>query len=226
MAMPQFIERTIVSTTWIDESPLERLQIWAKHSPTMLLVSTLDGKIIWANAAFCEWSKYTLSELQRLTWMQLSVQDENLTAAIQEAQKLDAYHPTYTITKQYIPKNEKPVWGQLAVLRYPLTGDIECCLCTWDPLKNGTATAFATAMEAITGFEKRVDKLAAEIAKLTNQTEEDRFFLSAVGMVRKHPRFIVATMLVIFSIFGLNNVMELMQRVGVIDPPTKTVAKP
>lgn len=215
-----------MSTSWIDEAPLEWLQTWAKHSPTMLLVSTADGKILWANTAFCEWSKYTLSELQRLTWMQLSVQDETLEADLQEAQKLDAYHPTYTITKQYIPKNEKPVWGQLAVLRYPLTGDIECCLCTWDPLKNGTATAFATAMEGIAGFEKRVEKLATEIAKLTSQSEEDKFFLSAVGMVRKHPKFIVAAMLLVFSIFGLNNVMELMQRVGVIDAPIKAVAKP
>lgn len=206
---------------WIDEAKEEQLRAWVKHCPAMKLVSTLDGRILWANAAFCEWSQYTLNELRQLTWMQISVPDKNLEADVDEAKNLDAYNPTYQVKKQYVPKGLKPEWGQLTVMRYPLTGPIECCLCTWEPLKNGTAAAFTQAMENYSEITKRLDMMTTEISVLNSQTEEEKFGLSGFRMIRRHPKVAAAFLVVALSVFGLNNVLSLLQKMGVVSLPVK-----
>ena len=206
---------------WIDEAKEEQLRTWVKHCPAMKLVSTLDGRILWANTAFCEWSQYTLNELRQLTWMQISVPDKNLEADVDEAKNLDAYNPSYAVKKQYIPKGAKPEWGQLTVMRYPLSGPIECCLCTWEPLKNGTAAAFTQAMENYGEITKRLEAMTTEIKTVTTQTDEDRFVLGTIRMVQRHPKMAAAFIVMALSIFGLNNVVELLQRTGLIQLPVK-----
>jgi len=207
---------------WIDENASEQhLRTWIKHCPAMKLVSTLDGQILWANAAFCDWSQYTLTELRKLTWMAISVPDKNLESDIDEAKNLDAYNPTYQIKKQYIPKGAKPEWGQLTVMRYPLSGEIECCLCTWEPLKNGTATAFAMAMEHTQKLDARIEAMTAELRVITTQTDEDKFVLGAIRMIQGHPKIAASFVIIALSIFGLNNVVELLQRTGLIQLPVK-----
>ena len=211
---------------WIDEAATdEHLRTWLKHSPAMKLVSKLSGEILWANTAFCEWSKYTVNELRHMSWLQLSVPDASLEADLAEMKKLDGYSPTYVVTKQYIPKNEKPQWGQLTVIRYPLIGEIECCFCTWEPLKNGTATAFSAAMEQAMKVEQRLIEMTTELKRVTEQSDEDKFILNGMRMIQKHPRVAVGLLLLMLSIFGLNNVVELLQRTGIIEVPTvlKTV---
>lgn len=211
---------------WIDEAKEEQLRTWVKHCPAMKLVSTLDGRILWANAAFCEWSQYTLNELRQLTWMQISVPDKNLEADVDEAKNLDAYNPTYSVKKQYVPKGAKPEWGQLTVMRYPLSGPIECCLCTWEPLKNGTAAAFTQAMENYGEITKRLEAMTTEIKTVTTQTDEDRFVLGTIRMVQRHPKIAAGFIIMALSIFGLNNVVELLQRTGLIQLPVKIEKEP
>jgi PAS domain S-box-containing protein len=207
---------------WIDDTASENhLRTWVKHCPAMKLVSTLDGQILWANAAFCDWSQYTLSELRKLTWMQISVPDKNLEADIDEAKRLDAYNPSYQIKKQYVPKGAKPEWGQLTVMRYPLSGEIECCLCTWEPLKNGTATAFAMAMEHTQKLDARIEAMTAELKVMTGRSDEENFILSGIRMIQRHPKIAAGFLVVALSIFGLNNIVELLQRTGLIHLPVK-----
>lgn len=207
---------------WIDNTASEdQLRTWLKHTPAMKLVSTLDGQILWANAAFCEWSQYTLNELRRLTWMEISVPDKNLEADIDETKHLDAYNPTYQVKKQYIPKGSKPEWGQLTVMRYPLHGEIECCLCTWEPLRNGTATAFAMAMEHAKKIDQRIEAMTTEMKLLTTQSDEDKFVLSVIRMIQRHPKVAAGFLIIALSVFGLNNIVELLQRTGLVQLPTK-----
>ena len=207
---------------WIDDIANEHhLRTWIKHCPAMKLVSTLDGQILWANSAFCDWSQYTLTELRKMTWMAISVPDKNLESDIDESRNLDAYNPTYQVKKQYIPKGSKPEWGQLTVMRYPLSGEIECCLCTWEPLKNGTATAFAMAMEHTAKLDARIEAMTAELRAVTTQSDEDKFVLGAIRMVQRHPKIAASFLFIALSIFGLNNVVELLQRTGLIQLPVK-----
>lgn len=187
----------------------------------MKLASTMDGQILWANEAFCEWSQYTLGELRKMTWMQISVPDKSLEADIDETTRLDAYNPVYQVRKQYIPKGQAPEWGLLTVMRYPLTGDVECCLCTWEPLRNGTAKAFSAAMAKFEIVDGKLADMTTEIRKLTTQTDEDKFVLTTIRLIQRHPK-LAATFLVIgLSIFGLNNIVELLQRFGLVNLPVK-----
>jgi hypothetical protein len=153
--------------------------------------------------------------------MAISVPDKSLEADVDEARNLDAYNPTYQVKKQYIPKGAKPEWGQLTVMRYPLSGEIECCLCTWEPLKNGTATAFAMAMEHTQKLDARIEAMTMELRAVTTQTDEDKFVLGAIRMVQRHPKIAASFLFIALSIFGLNNVVELLQRTGLIQLPVK-----
>lgn len=206
---------------WIDDIATDaHLRAWIKHCPAMKLVTSMDGKILWANSAFCEWSHYTLNELRRLTWREISVPDKNLEGD-DEAKTLDSYNPSYTVLKQYQPKQSQPEWGHLSVMRYPLTGEIECCLCTWDPLKNGTATAFSMAMEHTQKLDARLEAMTAEISVLTAQTDEEKFGLSAFRMIKRHPKVAATILFVGLSVFGLNNLLSLLQKTGVVSLPVK-----
>ncbi len=153
--------------------------------------------------------------------MQISVPDKNLEADVDEAKNLDAYNPSYAVKKQYVPKGAKPEWGQLTVMRYPLSGPIECCLCTWEPLKNGTAAAFTQAMENYGEITKRLEAMTTEIKMVTTQTDEDRFVLGTIRMIQRHPKIAAAFIVMALSIFGLNNIVELLQRTGLIQLPVK-----
>jgi hypothetical protein len=158
--------------------------------------------------------------------MAISVPDKSLEADVDEARNLDAYNPTYQVKKQYIPKGAKPEWGQLTVMRYPLSGEIECCLCTWEPLKNGTATAFAMAMEHTQKLDARIEAMTVELKAITTQTDEDKFVLGAIRMVQRHPKIAAGFIIMALSIFGLNNVVELLQRTGLIQLPVKIEKEP
>lgn len=158
--------------------------------------------------------------------MAISVPDKSLEADVDEARNLDAYNPTYQVKKQYIPKGAKPEWGQLTVMRYPLSGEIECCLCTWEPLKNGTATAFAMAMEHTQKLDARIEAMTMELRAVTTQTDEDKFVLGAIRMVQRHPKIAASFLFIALSIFGLNNVVELLQRTGLIQLPVKIEKEP
>lgn len=200
---------------WIEKCATEDiLRTWIKHCPAQTLVGTLDGKILWANAAFCEWSQYTLGELIHQTWMDISVPDKNLDADISEMQTLDAYRPCYVVKKQYIPKGSKPEWGILTVMRYPLSGDIQCCLCTWEPLKNGTATAFALAMEKSDEINKRLELMAADIQIKKSQSVSERLWDTVGEWAMQNPKVAIVVLLILLALNPAPIVITWVTRMG------------
>lgn len=211
---------------WIDECECEVLKSFVRHTSICVLISKVDGTILWANTAFCEWSRYTLAELRNLGWKKLSVDDESLQADIEAAKSLDLYCLTYTVEKQYIPKNDKPQWGILNVMRFPSAGEMEYCCCTWEPLKNGTATAFAYAMDRSKSTIGELEKMRIEISKLTSQSDEAKWIMSTVSLAKANPKIVAALAVITFSILGLNNVFELLDRFGIIEVPVKVIEVP
>jgi PAS domain S-box-containing protein len=188
----------------------------------MKLISKADGTILYANAAFREWSEYTLSELMKIGWIQLSVDDESLEADLLATKTLtDGYVQASTVRKKYRKKSGESHWGILTVIRYPPAGNVEWFACTWEPLKNGTATAFAMAMEHTQKLDARIEAMTVELKAITTQTDEDKFVLGAIRMVQRHPKMAAAFIVMALSIFGLNNVVELLQRTGLVNLPVK-----
>lgn len=180
----------------------------------MKLVNKPDGTIVWANNAFCIWSQYTLSELQGMTWMQLSVPDANLRADIEELKKLDDYSPIYTVKKQYIPKGSRPEWGILSVMRYPVSGDIDFCLCTWEPLKNGTAAAFELAMDCTKHVGQSLDEVITMFKKSETLTAGEKLGTAIVEWSLLNPKTATIVLLVILSLNPLPIITTWVTRLG------------
>lgn len=192
----------------------------------MWLISKPTGEILDASPEFMRWIGYTHEEITRLTWMQISVQDDSLNSDLHSVANLTPYDPFYIVRKQYVPKNDKPAWGELIVTRHPMVGDkIEYCFCTWLPLKNGTAEAFAKAIENGLLVEKRISEMTTVLKQFTSQSEEDRYVLSTINMVKKHPRIAAAFVVIVLGMFGLNNVLEILQRTGLIEIPIRIEQK-
>jgi PAS domain S-box-containing protein len=204
---------------WLNNAKLEALQAMLKHSSAMLMASTPDGKILWANEAFCEWSQYTLAELMNMTWKQISVDDGDLAADIAMVSTLDEYSLSYTVQKRYIPKGSKPQIGNLHVTKYPARGPIEFCFCHWTPLTNGTAQAFELALNSNKIIADSMAELTNQIKTLTSQSEEQRFTLSLVAMIARHPRVAFTMLVVMLSLSGFDVVLSTLQRLGYVKAP-------
>lgn len=210
--------------TWLVEANCDAIKHIVRHSSAMYLISTLDGKILWANPAFCECIKYTLVELTKLTWMQISVDDSDLDMDIENSKNLTEYNLSYTCQKRYVPKNDKPQLGNLHVTRYPATGEIEFCVCRWEPLVNGTAQAFELAIDTQKKLVAQMTELTKAIEVSTSQTDEQKFTLSVVAMAAKHPKIAFGLIVAILSIGGFDTILNTLQRLGYIaQPPVKVV---
>jgi PAS domain S-box-containing protein len=204
---------------WLNNAECEHLRLMIIHSPSMYLVSSLYGGILWANPAFCEWSKYTLPELLRMSWKQLSAPDESLEADVVLAQTLDDYNVSYQVQKRYIPKNDRPQLGNLHVMRVPAQGQISYCFCRWEPLASGTAQAFELALESHKRIIAEMTELTKRVDAITSQTEEQKFTLSVVAMIAKHPKVALALVVVILSLGGFDTILSTLQRLGYVQPP-------
>lgn len=212
--------------TFIHTLPADVVATILRSSGVMWLISKPTGEILDASPEFLRWIGYTHEEITRLTWMQISVQDDSLNADLHSVANLTPYDPFYIVRKQYVPKNDKPAWGELIVTRHPMVGDkVEYCFCTWHPLKNGTAEAFAKAIENGLLVEKRINEMTTVLRQFTSQSEEDRYVLSTINMVKKHPRIAAAFVVIALGMFGLNNVLEILQRTGLIEIPIRIEQK-
>lgn len=206
--------------TFIHTLPSDVVATILRSSGIMWLISKPTGEILDASPEFMRWIGYTHDELTRLTWMQISVQDDSLNADLHSVNNLTPYDPFYIVRKQYVPKNDKPAWGELTVTRHPMSGDkIEYCFCTWHPLKNGTAEAFTKAIENGLLVEKRISEMTTVLNQLTTQSEEDRYVLSTINMIRKHPKAVMFFVVIALGLFGMNNTLEFLQRIGLVSLP-------
>ena len=209
--------------TFIHTLPSDVLSTLVRYSGVMWLITGPTGHILDASPEFLRWIGYTHEELTKTTWMHISVNEPGTEVAsdMDSVTRLTPYDPFFLVRKQYVPKNEKPVWGELTITRHPMIGDkIEYCFCTWTPLKNGSAHAMAIAMEHCTLMIGRMQALETVVGTLTEQSEEDRFIRSCTRMVMKYPRVIIAFLVFGASVLGLNNVVALLQRIGVVDLPS------
>lgn len=207
---------------WISQADKQILETWVEHCPALKLVSGPGGEIFWANRAFREFSEYTLKELQGLGWKRLSVDGDSFDANLQALRDMQSgYIQDFTCNEQYRTKSGAAKWGILTVLRYPAAGPIQCFLCTFEPLKNGTATAFDLAMEKIGEMTTAINGVKTEVKSLTAMDEDATLVNSMIRFVKRHPKISATLIAMVFSVGGLNQVVELLQRVGLVDLPVK-----
>jgi len=209
--------------TWLAIQDRQLLEITIRHLECCILTSTVDGKILWANAAFVDWSGYTLSELQAMSWMDLSVRDGSLLADKFEAKQLDGYQQEYRVRKQYIPKQSKPVWGMLRVLRYPAIGELQCCICTWHPVADQSQEAYDLATESIDKMSSELQKLSDALSSHISQSLFEATIVSCLKLSIKYPKAAWAVFVTIVVVIGGNAGFDLLTKVLSILTPIKAV---
>lgn len=208
-----------MTAKWLSNVDCEHLRTIVSFSPSMYLASRVDGTILWANLAFANWAKYSLPELQKMTWMQLSVEDEDLAADIELAQQLSEYGVTYTVQKRYAPKNDKPQLGNLHVMRVPARGEIDFCFCRWEPLPNGESQALELALESQEKVAKEMAELTKAVTQLTSQTEEQKALLSVIKVAQKYPKITMAIFVLFLAGGGFDTALSWLQRLGYLPQP-------
>jgi PAS domain S-box-containing protein len=210
--------------TWlaIQERPL--LETTLRHLECCILMSTVEGKILWANDSFINWSGYTLGELQSMTWMDLSVRDGSLLADTFEAKQLDGYQQEYRVRKQYIPKQQKPVWGTLNVLRYPAIGELKCCICTWHPIGDDSKEAYTLATEAIHKMSSELQKLSDALSAHMSQSLFESTIVSVLKLGIKYPKTAWVVFVTMVVVIGGNAGFELLLKVMSVVSPVKVAA--
>jgi PAS domain S-box-containing protein len=195
---------------WMSIMDCESIRAFVCNCHVPIIVSGTDGTIHWANDEFCEWSGYTVQELRQVGWVKLSADGDSIQSDMSLANDLNGYRLTYSVQKQYVPKNDKPQWGTLTVMRYPASGQIQYCFCTWHPHKNGTQVAFDMAMKELGKLTMQIEGNRIEIAKLNAATTEDVFMSSGVKLLKANPKVAWALFVIVLGIFGFNNILQIV----------------
>lgn len=154
-----------------------------------------------------------------ISWLTLSVDDDNLLADAKMADELGAgRRDQYTIRKQYRPKNDKPIWVELSVLRYPMEGDLHCCLVIVNPLKNGHQAAAQIASEQMAQVTSKIEELKADMRSYYNAKDDREVAVIALTRlgIRYPKTFIFAVLLFLTLVMGaqfvtaVNGVKEML----------------
>ncbi len=222
--------------SWLAQQDCELLRTWARTSPVPLLASEAQGKILWCNEAFEEFIGYSQYELtlgqsgNGMTWMQLSTNDGNLVADQRMTEELVAgRRERYSVKKQYLPKNERPAWVEIHVMRWPFTGNIQCFLVIVEPLKNGSQASAQIASETMSRVITKLDEIKAEHkAALIDHVDKvkqemvpksgvHQIFAGFADLAVRNPRAAVVVAIVFSLLIGgssllsaINNAKELI----------------
>ena len=209
---------------FLDDQAAEVFHTWFTHSPDLLTISGPSGELIAVNESFEKWSGYTSHELIQLGVRRLSVNDSDLEADEQAMQEcIEGKRTSYSVRKQLVPKGEKPQQGELAVVRFPLTGDLKWFLSSWTPLQNGNAAAFSVAIEHITKATEMISAQHEAIKLLDKRLaardkigDGERLWLLIGKLGVKRPRLAMAIVVaVLSSILSANALSILKDWIGI-----------
>lgn len=191
---------------WIDQQDKQKLATWVKFTKVPMLATMPDGKILWANEAFENLLGYTLTELERLTWIKITKDDDDLEYDLQNAASTIAGERfDYQLQKTYIAKSGSSKSCVIDVMRFPRTGEFQCFLVAVLPLDRGSDLALIQLSEI------RTLMLTLMSQPVTGLTWE-----KATIFAKEHP--LVASIIGTFLatvLFG-ERVIELLKLFGVL----------
>lgn len=208
---------------WISQQSQELIAAVIRWHPCAMVFTDSAGKIHWANKAFCEWSGYSLGELPRMNFQAIhTVSDILQEDYVTQIARLSDADPTTSIKTQVRPKSDGPQWGTLHANRLLQKNETPMFWLVWEPLKNGTAEAFALAVERTKENTIAMQELRAEFGKLTQRDPDEDWILNTIRMARKYPKvvmFILGMLGTVASVFGFNQFLELGYRSQVLPLP-------
>jgi len=109
--------QNVISRKWSEDAlrdSEERFRSAFEYAPTGIVLCNLDFKIIQANSRFCDMVGYTESELQKMTFKDITHPDDIEMSVAQAKRMRDGETIFIQTDKRYLHKNGKTVWGTLS----------------------------------------------------------------------------------------------------------------
>lgn len=213
--------------SFIRNQELELFLTWIENNEVPMLIFGPKGDIYWCNEAFENLSGYSGWEIvNKTTWEKMFLNDDNLEADREMIKQCIAGERiNYSIKKQLLPKNEKAMWSDVHVCRFPSVGEFKYFLVTVLPLKNGGAAALTMVIDAMNSFSDKFetykrevqtmeDKIVTRVSEVARpQNETEQIFLSVGRLAFKYPKIagIVALSLLVM-ILG-NQTFEVIKNI-------------
>jgi PAS domain S-box-containing protein len=185
--------------------------------------SGANGEIFDANEAFEELTGYSSYELKRRGWRSISIQDEDVEAdnAI-TAELVTGKRQSMTVVKTYVSKLGVPIPGQLLAVRFPQgSATMECSLCFFIPLANGSKAALSLVVDYIEKHTNASHSLAEKIATMSNdlqlkkaQTVGERLWDTFGEWALQNPKTAIVILLILLSLNPFPIVVTYVTRMG------------
>jgi PAS domain S-box-containing protein len=93
----------------------ERLQAMFSHAAVGIGVANLEGRFVEANRKFCALLGYSLAELQKRTFTEVTHTGDVAATEIQARRLLDGSIESYSLEKRYIRSDGNPIWSNTTV---------------------------------------------------------------------------------------------------------------
>jgi len=84
------------------------------HSATGMILVNLDGRFVEANRAYSEITGYSQTELESLTFLDITHPDDLDRCTKVFRQMIEGEIPSYTLEKRYVRKNGAVVWARIS----------------------------------------------------------------------------------------------------------------
>lgn len=212
--------------SFIDTLSAETISTLMKSGGMMWIVFKPAGDILDASTEFCKWIGYQHSQLIGMTIANIARGENTVSQAMAKQEYFSPFSPWYSIRKQFVPNNERPQWGELCTTRHPASGDeIEFCWGWWTPAKSDAETALDMAKKDADMRFLIINKMSENVEKLVSVSDEEKFLLSGIHIIQKHPKASIILTTIVLTLFGVNNVMEVLQRFGLVDVPVQLQIK-
>ena len=130
------------------------------HAVTGMLLVDLDGGFVEANQAYCEITGYTQTELQSLTFLDITHPEDKDRCARPFQRLLKGEVPSYVVEKRYVRKDGGVVWARISSTLLRDSGD--------------KPTHAVVIVEDITERKRAVEQLGALSRRLLHVQDEER----------------------------------------------------
>lgn len=212
--------------TFIDTLSDDTLSTLMKAGGMMWVVYKPGGQILDASPEFCKWIGYAHSQVIGMTIAAITRGEGPLDPDISKPDAFVPYSTWFSVRKQFVPNRERPQWGELCVTRHPASGsEIEFFWGWWTPATSDLETALEMAKKDADMRLIVIKEMKESVDKLSSTSDEERFLLSGLNIIQKHPRVAIAVATMLLGLFGINNVMEFLQRFGYAPVPVKIEIK-
>lgn len=190
--------------SWLEHIKPEGLRDWIRYTYVPMLASLPDGTILWANPSCERLTGYTLPELEKLSWRDLTIDIDDREADIEMALATEAgERKQYQIRKQYKHKTGMDPQVLIDVLRHPQNGEFKCFFVSIIPLDEGYDQAL-----------KEVKKLRLIMEVFLRNEQSKPGTLDKLSVwAEKHPKMAFFTGIVTFIFLFGDRALEIIKSV-------------